>query len=342
MKYLKQSFSQMEPYFSKNIEDGIILNANESPFAPPKEVMDIFYQRLPELAFHRYPDMQAVKLCETIAKHFGVSPEEVVCGVGSDELLEVTFKAVLEPKDTVISFSPSFSMYKVFADLALTQFKEVYFHEDYTFNVIEMISCIQKFQPKLVLICSPNNPTGAFLPEQDVRKIVESTDALVLLDLAYIDFAEKDYTYLAKEYDNLIVFRTFSKAMALPSIRVGYAISQADNIRMIYAVKAPYSVTTASQLLAGIALEHYELYLDNINYIKKERQRMTEELKKYVTVYPSSANFLFVKMKDSIYQDLLAHKIYIRKIKDGMYRITIGLIEENNSLLKVVMNYAKQ
>lgn len=343
MKYLKTSFNKMEPYFSKNIDDGIILNANESPFNPPIEVINSFKESLEQFAFNRYPDMQCEMLCEAIAKHFNVLKEQVTCGVGSDELLEVTFRAALEVNDKVLSFSPSFSMYRVFADLALAKFIEVKFNDDLTFCCDNMLKAIKKENPKLIMICSPNNPTGAFLSEQDIIKIVECSNALVLLDLAYIDFADEDYTYLATQYDNLIVYRTFSKALALPSIRVGYAISKKTNIDMINAVKAPYSVTGLSLILATKAIENYNLYENNINIIKNERDKLYTILKEGgFLVYPSKANFLYLKLNDQIYNDLVENKIYIRKFKNDFYRITIGSVIENIELLKVVMKYAKK
>lgn len=342
MRYLKKSFAGMEPYFSKNIEDGIILNANEAPYAPPKQILRKFNKELKKVPYNRYPDMQATLLRKTIADRFGIEADEVTCGVGSDELLEVTFKAVLEPGDTVLSFSPSFSMYKVFADLTLAEFREVIFPADLSFPVEEMLRRIQEDKPKIILLCSPNNPTGAFLTRAEVARIVCSSDALVLLDLAYIDFADEDYTDLAKEFANLIVFRTFSKAMALPSVRVGYAISCKDNISMINAVKPPYSVTSFSQILARIAMENIDLYKRKIETVKQERERIYTVLKTAgFTVYPSKANFLYLELSDEIYEALLRKKIYIRRMQRGMARISVGLAEENDKLLKVVMKYAK-
>lgn len=342
MNYLKKSFAGMEPYFSENIADGIVLNANEAPYLPPKRILKQFEKELKNASYNRYPDMQATLLREAIAKRFGVDTEEITCGVGSDELLEVTFNAVLEPGDLVLSFSPSFSMYKVFADLALAEFREVIFPADLSFPVEEMLRRIREDKPKIVLLCSPNNPTGAFLPRAEVIRIVRSTDALVLLDLAYIDFADEDYTDLAAEFANLIVYRTFSKAMALPSVRVGYAISCKENIAVLNAVKAPYSVTSLSQILARIAMENSDLYKKSIEGVKRERERVYKALREGgFAVYPSKANFLYLALAEEIYQALLAEKIYIRRLKQGMARITVGLPEENDTLLKVVMKYAK-
>lgn len=341
MKYMKKSFEGLDYYFSSNIEEGIILNANEAPYNPPKEVIAEYFARLKNINFNRYPDMQNLRLCNAIAKRYNVKPENVTCGVGSDELLEVTFKSTLEKGDIVLSFSPSFSMYKVFADLEGASFNEVLLDNENNFPVDKMISKINELNPKLVLICSPNNPTGAFLEKDDVIRIIKATKGLVILDLAYIDFAKEDYTDIAMQYENVIAFRTFSKAMALPSIRCGYAISNEDNIKMINCVKAPYSLSVPSQIMAEIAISNYDLYLEDIKEIINQRDYVYNELKDDFQIFNSNANFLFLKLNDEIYNDLLENKIYIRKMKNDMYRISIGTKEENNELLKVVKKHAK-
>ena len=339
MKYMKKSFSNMVPYHSKLITDGIILNANESPILPPAKVVDEIKKNILNIEFNRYPDMDEVELNKAIAKRYNVKPENVSCGVGSDELLDVVFRATLEPGDTVVGFVPSFSMYQVFAELVGAKYVPVLGDENNIFNVDDMIKAIKENNPKLVLICTPNNPTGQYFSEEDVRKIIESTDALIALDLAYIDFAKKDYYYLGIEYDNVIAFKTFSKAMALPSIRVGYAISKKENIDMIDAIKAPYSVSTISQIIAKIAIENFDLYKGQIKMIINERENLYNELIKLgFKVYKSEANFIYVLFDDKYNDALLRNKIYIRRFKSGVYRITVGSQYENEKLLEVLKN----
>ena len=339
MKYMKKSFSKMVPYHSGLITDGIILNANESPFEPPLKVKEEIVKQSSDIEYNRYPDMDEMELNKAIGAHYGINPECITCGVGSDELLDVVFRCVLEKNDKVLGFSPSFSMYQVFTELVGGEYIPVYGDSNMIFSIDKMIEEIKKYNPKMVLICTPNNPTGQYIEEKDVRRIIESTDALILLDLAYIDFAKYDYCKLALEYDNVISFKTFSKAMALPSIRCGYAISNKDNIDMINSVKAPYSVTTFSQLAAKIAISNFDLYKPQIDKIKNERERLYDELKKLgFNVYHSEANFLYVLMDDKYNELLLNNKIYIRKFKSGVYRITIGSKYENDKLLEVIKN----
>ena len=337
MKYMKKSFSKMVPYHSKLITDGIILNANEAPYNPPLEIIEQSKEEMNNVDYNRYPDMDEVLLNEAIAKRYKIDPANISCGVGSDELLDVCFRAVLEKDDIALGFTPSFSMYQVFAELVGAKFIGVKGDDNYLFNVNEMINKIKEINPKLVVVCSPNNPTGQYFSEKEVRKIIESTDALVLLDLAYIDFAEKDYCKISLEYDNVITFKTFSKAMALPSIRCGYCISNKDNIDMINAVKAPYSLSTFSQILAKNAISNFDLYKDKINEIKVERQRLFKELKNLgFIVFNSEANFIYVIMDEKYYDELLNNKIYIRRFDNLHYRITVGSQTENNMLLEVL------
>lgn len=336
MKYIKESFKGLKPYHSSLITNGIILNANESPYNPPKEIIDLFKKEIENVEFNRYPDMDERVLCQAIADKFKINPNNVTIGVGSDELLDCVFRAVLNKGDEVIGFSPSFSMYKVFTELVGGKYIEI-FGDDYLFNIDDLINGIKNNNPKLVLICSPNNPTGQYIAEADARRIIESTDALVLLDLAYIDFSDNDYSNIALDYDNVIVFRTFSKAMSLPSIRCGYAISRDFNIDMINSIKAPYSVTTMSQIMATIAIKKFDLYKNQIDLIKSERERLYNELNKLgFNCYKSQANFIFVTMDDKYNEVLLENKIYIRKFKSNIYRITVGSKDENNKLIEVL------
>lgn len=336
MKYIKNSFKGLKPYHSSLITDGVILNANESPYNPPKKIIDEFKKEIEKVEYNRYPDMDERELCHSIALRFGINDNNVTIGVGSDELLDCVFRAVIDKDDKVVSFSPSFSMYKVFTELVGGTFVGVY-GDDFKFNKDEMIKAIKNNNPKLVLICLPNNPTGGILEEKEVREIIEATNGLVLLDLAYIDFSDVDYTKLALEYENVISFRTFSKAMSLPSIRCGYAISNDYNIDMINAIKAPYSVTTMSQILAKIATDNFGLYKENIELIKSERERLYDELNNLgFKVYPSKANFIFVIMDDKYNDVLIQNKIYIRKFKENTYRITVGSKKENDILIEVL------
>ena len=161
MKFLKEEFKDFEPYSSPLITEGIILNANESPYLPPKKVVDKINKSILNIEYNRYPDMDERLLNQAIAKHYGILEENVTCGVGSDELLDTTFRAVLNPNDLVLGFMPSFSMYKVFTKLSLAKFINVEPDDNMLFSVDKMIDKIKTYQPKMAIICSPNKETIA-------------------------------------------------------------------------------------------------------------------------------------------------------------------------------------
>ena len=338
MKFLNDDLKDFSPYSSPLIKDGIILNANESCFMPPKKVLEEIKKSILNIDYNRYPDMDERLLNQAIAAHYGVEEENVTCGVGSDELLDTTFRAALGPNDLVLGFMPSFSMYKVFAKLSHAKFINVEPNDNMLFDVDKMIDKIKTYQPKIAIVCSPNNPTGQYFSKDDVRKVIEANpNVLIILDLAYIDFAKEDYTKIALEYDNVIAFKTFSKALALPSIRVGYAISKKDNIDMINSIKAPYSINSISQIIATIAINNFDLYKEQIELIKQQREFLYKELIRFgFNAYRSEANFIYVLMDDVYNDELLKNKIYIRKFQSGIYRITVGTEEENKKLLEVL------
>lgn len=337
MKYLKDDLKDFKPYNSKDITDGIILNSNESPFMPPKPIIDDFIAKVKNINLNRYPDMSLSKLKEVIAKTYNFSESEITCGVGSDELIDVIFRATLNKGDNAISFSPSFSMYNVFAKMEGANVIPVY-NSNFTLDKNQMIESIKKYNPKIVLICSPNNPTGAYLGYDDIKEIAESTDALVVVDIAYIEFAREDLLNLAR-IKNIICLKTLSKAFSLPSIRLGIAFSNKENISMIEAIKPPYTVNSLTEAFAISAISNKNLYNNNIKYIIKERERVYNELKNMdLEVYPSEANFIYVKLKDI---DFVSKKIYIRSFGNEYYRITIGLKEENDKVLEVIKNAYK-
>lgn len=334
MNFMKSTYKDFKPYKSKNIENGIILNSNESPFLPPRQIIDEFTSKVKELKFNRYPDMELEELKRIIGTEYGFSSDRITCGVGSDELIDVIFRATLEKDDYVLSFSPSFSMYKVFAKMCEASFIDVY-NDKLDLNPDQMIEAIKKYDPKLVLICSPNNPTGAFINKDDILRISKNFKGLIVLDIAYIEFAKEDLLSLANE-TNIICLKTLSKAFSLPSIRLGIAFGIKDNIDMIEAIKPPYTVNSLTQLMAIIAIKHKNLYNNNIKYIIKERERLYNFLYNLgLEVYKSEANFIYVKLKRI---DFEGKNIYIRSFGNDYYRITVGLKDENDKVIEVIEN----
>ena len=343
MKYIKKSLENRVPYYSKMITDGIILNANESAFDTPKEVIEILKKKLDTIDLKRYPDTDNLVIREAIAKSYNIDINNVTCGVGSDQLLDCIFKSLIED-EYILACNPTFSMYKEYASYTNGKFIDIDFKEDFIYDTKAILEAIDKYNPKLIIICSPNNPTGSIMERSDLIKIIEKTKGVVLIDEAYAEFYKSNYD-LALKYDNVIVLKTFSKAYALAGIRLGYAISSFDLIDTLNVVKPPYNLSTLSQVIASIAIENKDLYKENIEKIVKLKDELYNSLCS-LGLKPniSYSNFIFVKFDDCVFDYLLDKKIYIRRLKYNgtfWYRINTGTKEENEILIKTLKEALK-
>lgn len=348
MKYLKKSLEGKVPYYSKEIKDGIILNANESAFETPKEIIEIIKNEIDKLDLRRYPDTDNTLIRKSLANAYNLDITNITIGVGSDQLLDCIFKSLIDDEH-IISMNPTFSMYKEYASWTSGKFIDIDFKDDvnFEFDIEKIIETMNKHHPKLVIICSPNNPTGSAISRNDLEKILEtatSTNSVVLLDEAYAEFHETNYD-LIKIYDNLLVLKTFSKAYALAGIRLGYVLSCKDLIDTINVVKPPYNMSRVSSVIASIAIKNRNLYDDNIKKIIELKNKLYDDLQK-LNLHPvkSYSNFIFIKLNDEIYNHLFENKIYIRRLKyknEFWHRITTGTESENKILIEKIKEVIK-
>ena len=343
MKYLKKSLQGRTPYYSKEIKDGIILNANESAFETPKEIIELLKKELDNIDLRRYPDTDNTLIRESLANAYGVDITNITIGVGSDQLLDCIFKSLID-NENIISCTPTFSMYKEYASFTDGKFIDIDFKDDinFEFDTEKILENIKKYTPKLIIICSPNNPTGSAIARSDLEKILTAANTInsvVLLDEAYSEFHETNFD-LIKKYDNLIVLKTFSKAYALAGIRLGYAIADKNLIDTLNVVKPPYNMSRVSSLIASIAIKNKNLYDNNIKKIIELKNKLYDDLQKLnLNPVKSYSNFIFMKLNDEIYNHLLENKIYIRRLKykdTFWHRITVGTEAENDSLIKII------
>ena len=326
------------PYHSKKISDGIILNANESAFETPKEIIKLIKDELDNIDLRRYPDTDNTLVRNEIAKVYNLDINNLTIGVGSDQLLDCVFRSLID-NEYILSCNPTFSMYKEYASYTNGKFIDIDFLPGFIFDLESIIKNIDKFKPKLVIICSPNNPTGSAIERNDLELIINKTDGVVLLDEAYSEFYKSNYD-LGIKYENVIVLKTFSKAYALAGIRVGYAIASKNLIDTINICRPPYNVSTISNIIAAIAIKNRYLYEDNIKKIIKLKNELYDNLCMLdLNPIRSYSNFIFVKLNDVIYKHLLEKKIYIRRIEyDGEFwhRINTGTEEENKILIQII------
>ena len=344
MKFLRKDLEGMVPYHTPYLQEGIILNANESPYNLPEQIINLYLEEVKKINFNRYPDMDSTVLKDALAKAYGLKRENIACGVGSDELLQCLFNAVVSKGDKVVVMNPSFSMYSEYAKIYGATPIAADANPDFTFNLDNMLNAIKKNNPKMVILCSPNNPTGIILSEEEVRTIIEATSGLVILDEAYVEFSGEGLVKLVNEYDNLLVLRTFSKLYAGAAIRLGYAMSVKDNIDLIDTVRSPYNVNVLTQIMAKTIIEHKVLYKERIQYFKDQRRDIYAALTKLgIEVYPTKANFLWMKLSDKINEALVRENIFVRTIMfngEKYNRVCIGTPDEVEEFLKVVRQNA--
>ncbi len=317
--FLRQDLLNWENYQVQPIR-GRKMDANESPFALPRAVrQELADWLLNEEDFNIYPDTDNTVLREAISAYYGFGMDWITAGVGSDQLIDLLCKAFLEPGECIVVQSPSFSMYQTSAEINHGRAVSVPLlaEADFRFSADDIIEMVNKEKPKLLFICSPNNPTGCGIEKKDLIRILEAAHCVVVLDEAYGEFASSDTLDLICEWPDLISLRTFSKAFGLAGLRVGYALAHPDMIKAIDTVRAPYNLNTFTQKAAALVLGRPE-YKERIGWIIRERERVQEALAVLEGVqgfhlFPSQSNFLFLRSDvESLGAKLLEKRLLVR------------------------------
>lgn len=315
-------------------EDGIFLDANENPYGE----------------LNRYPDPYQKKLKEKLSEMIDIHPQQIFIGNGSDEVVDLAFRIFCEPgREKALIFTPTYGMYEVAAAINNVNLIQLPLKDDFQIDLIQLRPFLNQEDLKMIIICSPNNPTGNQLNRQDIETILEQFQGVVLVDEAYIDFADNDsLVSLLAKYDHLIVSQTFSKAWGLAGARVGIAYGPADIISFFNKVKPPYNVSQLNQEAAIKCLEQQDLYQSRLSIILGEKKMLESsliQLKMVRKIYASDANFLLLDVDDAdeIYRYLMTKNIVIRnrnKQLRNSVRITIGSPEENKKLIRVLKEYS--
>lgn len=345
---VKKSVRNSPAYSSARslVQNGkIFLDANENSLGS-------ILGNIQKVELSRYPDPLAGDLRQELAKYAKVKSSQILVGNGSDEIIWMLLMSFVERDEAILTFSPTFSMYRVFGDLLGVRVKEVLLEKDYSFDAKKLLKQIGA-KTKLIFLCSPNNPTGQTIPLRDIEQILKSKK-IVVVDEAYIEFAvQKSCAKLLKKCSNLVVLRTFSKAWGLAGLRVGYALANEEVVRVLAKVRAPYSVDGLSQALALQALKKQKQMEASVKKILAEREKLSEALWKLgLIVFPSEANFLLVQFPPKI----SATKIYEKLVKQfgivvrdfskktllkNCLRATIGTPAENSKLLAALKKILK-
>ena len=344
MKSLEQltrpNIWRLSPYSSaRNEYSGkvarVFLDANENPYNKP---------------FNRYPDPLQEEVKKRLSKVKGIPAECIFLGNGSDEAIDLMYRCFCQPGiDNVVAMEPTYGMYKVCADINDVEYRPVLLDENYQITAEKLLNACDQ-NTKIIWICSPNNPTGNSIHREEIEKVVETFEGLVVIDEAYSDFSsEKPMRYEVAKHPNLIVFNTMSKAWGCAAIRLGMAFASKEIIQLFNKVKYPYNINQLTQEQAIELLDNPYDVEKWVGMLLLERKRLIEAFKMLPIcekVYPTDANFFLAKMTDAqtIYNYLVEKGIIVRNrtrvsLCLNCLRVTIGTKSENNELLAALRQY---
>lgn len=339
---VRKNILDLKPYTSARdvYSSGILLDANENSWGST-------YNGAPDLHLNRYPDPHQKDLKKAVSDLYGYNQNNLFFGVGSDEIIDLLIRIFCQPaKDKVLIPRPTYGMYRVCSDINGTAVIEVLLKENFQ---IDLSAIEKKYEEsvKIIFLCSPNNPTGNLLSKKDIVSLCEKYNSIIIVDEAYIDFAEGgSVADEIESYPNLVVLRTFSKAWGLAGIRLGYCIAGEEITNLLFKVKAPYNINTLTRSALEKALSNYEKKNEYVSSIIRERERLKNQLETLIGVqkiYESDANFLLLKCENpkDVQKQLAEKRIIVRDrssepMLEGCLRISIGNEEENDILWEAI------
>lgn len=346
VKLLRPHLQSLVPYSSARDEytgsEGIFLDANENPIGS-----------ITERKWNRYPDPYQAALKAKIGEIRNIPVANIFLGNGSDEPIDLLFRAFCEPgKDEVITNPPTYGMYKVSADINNVAVREVLLTSDYDLDVEAIKSAMSK-TTKLIFVCSPNNPTGNDVRLDKVEELLRSFEGIVVVDEAYIDFADREsFAHKLDQYPNLVVLQTFSKAWGLASLRLGMAYASEAIVGILNKIKPPYNISGLTQETVLNGLENVAAKDQMVAEILENKAELQEGLESLLVVkkiHPSDANFFLVEMDKGhdLYNQLIEQKVIVRDrskvvLCDNGLRITVGSKYENFRLIQAIKELTKK
>ncbi|MFY9607673.1 MAG: histidinol-phosphate transaminase [Blastocatellia bacterium] len=338
LEKIKPAVRAISAYTLAPYRASIKLNQNENPFDMPDEIKQEVGRRLANRAWSRYPDFDPASLIQRLAAFAGWKPEGTLAGNGSNELIQATLMVTVGPGTRVVICEPTFTLYRQVVTVLGGEILRVPLTAAFQFD-IEAIHALRD-RADVIILCSPNNPTGCRATDEDVIRVARGFDGLVVVDEAYHEFSSHSAVPLLAELPNLIVLRTFSKAMAMAGLRVGYLLASPDLRREIHKATLPYNLNFFSAAAAEVACERYELLKPRIDLIISERERLLNALRGIsgIDPVPSSANFMIAKTAvppQTLFKDLLARDILVRDVSrypmlSDYFRVSVGSSEEND------------
>jgi histidinol-phosphate aminotransferase len=338
-KLVRKNIALLQPYSCARDEfkgeASIYLDANENPWNQP---------------LNRYPDPLQWEVKNAIGKLKTVEPEHIFLGNGSDEPIDLLYRAFCEPGvDNVVAIEPTYGMYKVCAGINDVEYRKVLLNENFDLDATAILAACNE-HTKLIWLCSPNNPTGNSLNRQQIEQLLMQFEGLVVLDEAYIDFSEQDsFSSQLSSYPNLVILQTFSKAWGSAAIRMGMAFAGREIIAVLNKIKYPYNINILSQRQVLLQINLAPQVKEWIALLMEQRKWLAESLAQLsyvIKIYPTDANFILIKVSDanSLYRYLVDCGIIVRNrstvsLCEGCIRITVGSPEENKGLISTMKQF---
>ena len=342
---LRAELANMHAYQVANSEGLIKLDAMENPHSFPASLQDQWLHTLKEVALNRYPDPQATQLKQAFRKTFAISSNlELLFGNGSDELIQLLILAIAKPDAGILTVTPSFSMYKLIAEIIGVRVIEVPLAaETFALQPEQVCKMIQKYNPALMFLACPNNPTGTLWPLEDVEKIVQQATGLIVIDEAYAPFAAYSMMGLVEQYSHVLMLRTVSK-MGLAGLRLGWLLGAKPWINELNKLRLPYNINTLTQASGVFALKNITVFNDQAKLICQQREQLIAAMQdiKSIQVFPSEANFILFKTlntsADFVFKRLIENNIMIKNVAnnnllENCLRVTVGTEKENQAFL---------
>jgi histidinol-phosphate aminotransferase len=340
---IREEVRAMKAYAVAPGEGLVKLDAMENPYDLPQALKREIADAVSQVAINRYPEPTAPSLVRRLRETMDIGPEyQVLLGNGSDEIIHIVVQSVARRGAVVLAPRPSFVMFSAYAALAGLEYVGVLLRPDFTLDTQAVLQAMERHRPAVVFIAYPNNPSGNLFDAESVARIIAAAPGLVVIDEAYHAFARKTFMTRLAEFPNLVVMRTLSK-LGLAGIRLGYAVGRPEWIGEFDKVRSPYNVNSLTHVVAERILAHRDVLEAQAQAVVTERERLDAELRKLprITVFPSDANFILVRVPDAaaVFEGMRRRGVLIKNLDtgvpllEGCVRLTIGTPEENRRCL---------
>jgi len=341
---IKPRVRELRAYTLSPDRASVKLNQNENPWDAPEAIKGETLRRMASRSWSRYPDFVPLSLHEKLAAFAGWRADGVVAGNGSNELIQAMLMVTVSEGSRVLISEPTFALYRQVATVLGGEVLSVPLDDDLEFDPIALRKAVEQVEPDVLILCSPNNPTGCRIETRDLETLLDATRGFVVVDEAYVEFSGQSVVPLLERHRNLAVFRTFSKALGLAALRVGYLLASPELACEVSKAVLPYNLNAFSQTAAEVAVELYESELKpTVLRIVEERERLYEELRRVRGLAPvaSHANFMVIRSDmepGRVFRELLARDILVRDVSGypmlkDYFRVSVGTPEENDKLI---------